>query len=120
MKKCGLMVSVALFLTAALLAAAPAQERRLGKVRVGGGSASGAQRAVGAATGGIFDEKHGLDAETISIPGSSLALQAMLAGELPIIQLGGAASIQANFSGADTVIVAPIVRRFLFSIFARP
>jgi ABC-type nitrate/sulfonate/bicarbonate transport system substrate-binding protein len=39
---------------------------------------------------------------------------------VPIIQLGGAASIQANFSGADTVIIATIVRKFLFSIFARP
>ena len=39
---------------------------------------------------------------------------------MPIIQLGGAASIQANFSGADTVIIATIVRKFLFSIFARP
>ncbi len=120
MKKCGLMVSVALFLTAALLAAAPAQERRLEKIRVGGGSASATQMSMWLAKEGNFYEKHGLDAETISIPGSSLALQAMLAGELPIIQLGGAASIQANFSGADTVIVATIVRRFLFSIFARP
>jgi NitT/TauT family transport system substrate-binding protein len=68
---------------------------------------------------GNYYEKHGLAAEAISIPGSSLALQAMLAGELPIIQLGGAASIQANFSGADTVIVATIVRKFLFWIFAR-
>ena len=34
--------------------------------------------------------------------------------------LGGAASIQANFSGADTVIVATIVRKFLFWIFAKP
>ena len=58
--------------------------------------------------------------EVVSIPGSSLALQAMLAGDLPIIQLGGAASIQANLSGADTVIVATIIRKFLFWIFARP
>src|SRR5207247_10420789 len=36
------------------------------------------------------------------------------------IQLGGAASIQANFSGADTVIVATIVRKFLFWVFATP
>src|SRR2546428_14128470 len=69
---------------------------------------------------GNYYEKNGLNVEAISIPGSSLALQAMLAGELPIIQLGGAASIQANFSGADTVIITTIVRKFLFSIFARP
>jgi NitT/TauT family transport system substrate-binding protein len=49
-----------------------------------------------------------------------MALQAMLAGEVPIIQLGGAASMQANLAGADTVIVATILKRFLFSIFSRP
>jgi NitT/TauT family transport system substrate-binding protein len=49
-----------------------------------------------------------------------MALQAMLSGEVPIIQLGGAASIQANLAGADTVIVASILTKFLFSIFSRP
>jgi NitT/TauT family transport system substrate-binding protein len=63
--------------------------------------------------------KHGLSVEAISIPGSSLALQAMLAGELPIIQLGGAASIQANLAGADTIIIASIVKKFLFWIYSR-
>ena len=98
---------------------ATAQDRKLEKIRIGGGSASATQMSLWLAKDGNYYEKHGLAAEAISIPGSSLALQAMLAGELPIIQLGGAASIQANFSGADTVIVATIVRKFLFWIFAR-
>ena len=109
-----------LFIAIASISAAVAQEKKLDKIRLGGGSASATQMTMWLAKEGNYYEKHGLDAETISIPGSSLALQAMLAGELPIIQLGGAASIQANFSGADTVIVATIVRKFLFSIFARP
>lgn len=99
--------------------AAAAQEKKLEKIRVGGGSASATQMSLWLAKEGNYFEKHGLSVEAISIPGSSLALQAMLAGELPIIQLGGAASIQANFSGADTVIIATIVQKFLFSIFAR-
>lgn len=99
---------------------ASGQEKKLDRIRVGGGSASATQMSLWLAKEGNYYEKHGLAAEPISIPGSSLALQAMLAGELPIIQLGGAASIQANFSGADTIIVATIVRKFLFSIFARP
>jgi len=44
----------------------------------------------------------------------------MLSGEVPIIQLGGTASMQANLAGADTVIVATILKKFLFSIFSRP
>jgi NitT/TauT family transport system substrate-binding protein len=102
------------------LSTVAAQEKKLERIRVGGGSASATQMSLWLAKEGGFYEKHGLAVEAISIPGSSLALQAMLAGELPIIQLGGAASIQANFAGADTVIVATIVRKFLFWIFARP
>jgi len=120
MKKIFCACHLALLFVAASLSSTPAQEKKLDKIRVGGGSASATQMSMWLAKEGGFYEKHGLAVEAISIPGSSLALQAMLAGEVPIIQLGGAASIQANFSGADTVIIATIVRKFLFSIFARP
>src|SRR4026209_768489 len=96
------------------------QERKVERLRVGGGSTSATQMSMWLAKEGNLYEKHGLSVEAISIPGSSLALQAMLAGELPIIQLGGAASIQANLSGADTVIIATIVKKFLFWIYGRP
>lgn len=105
---------------AALVAQAAAQDRKPEKLRAGGGSASGTQLTMWLAKEGGYYEKHGLNVEAISIPGSSLALQAMLAGELPILQLGGAASIQANFGGADTVIIATIVSKFLFWIYGRP
>jgi ABC-type nitrate/sulfonate/bicarbonate transport system substrate-binding protein len=77
-------------------AAAESQDKKLERIRVGGGSASATQMSMWLAKEGGFYEKHGLSVEAISIPGSSLALQAMLAGELPIIQLGGAASIQSK------------------------
>ncbi len=96
------------------------QEKKLERIRVGGGSTSATQMALWFAKEGNFYEKNGLNVEAISIPGSTLALQAMLAGELPIIQLGGAASIQANLSGAETVIIATIVKKFLFWIYSRP
>src|SRR6266576_2955 len=96
------------------------QEKKVDRIRVGGGSTSATQMSMWLAKEGNFYEKHGLSVEAISIPGSSLALQAMLAGELPIIQLGGAASIQANLAGADTVIIATIVKKFLFWIYSRP
>ena len=72
-----------------MLARAGAQDRRVEKIRVGGGSTSATQMSMWLAKEGGFYEKHGLSVEAISIPGSSLALQAMLAGELPIIQLAG-------------------------------
>jgi NitT/TauT family transport system substrate-binding protein len=111
---------ISLFCLSSLVSIAEGQDRRLDKLRIGGGSTSATQMSMWLAKEGNFYEKHGLTVEAISIPGSSLALQAMLAGELPIIQLGGAASIQANLSGADTVIIATIVKRFLFWIYSRP
>jgi ABC-type nitrate/sulfonate/bicarbonate transport system substrate-binding protein len=97
-----------------------AQDKKLERIRVGGGSVGAPQMGMWFAKEANLYEKHGLAIEAISIPGSSMALQAMLSGEVPIIQLGGAASIQANLAGADTVIVATILTKFLFSIFSRP
>src|SRR6201984_3565452 len=112
--------AIVIFILMFSLGSAFAQDKKIDKFRVGGGSASATQMSLWLAKEGNYYEKNGLSVEAISIPGSSLALQAMLAGDLPIIQLGGAASIQANFFGADTVIIATIVRKFLFRIFAKP
>ncbi len=99
---------------------AGAQEKKLEHIRVGGGAVGAPQMTMWFAKEANLYEKYGLAVEAIQIPGSSLALQAMLSGELPIIQLGGPASIEANFAGGDTVIVATILNKFLFSIFSRP
>lgn len=97
-----------------------AQEKKLERIRVGGGSVGAPQMTMWFAKEAGLYERHGLAIEAISIPGSSLAIQAMLSGEVPIIQLGGTASMQANLAGADTVIVATVLKKFLFSIFSRP
>jgi len=120
MKKKLLWVSLGCVLAILSLSALSAQEKRADRLRVGGGSASATQMALWLAKDGNFYDKHGLNVEAISIPGSSLALQAMLSGELPVIQLGGAASIQANLAGADTVIIATIVKKLLFWVYAVP
>ena len=117
----GIGVSTLTFLgTMVFLSASAAQDKKLEKIRVGGGSVGAPQMTMWFAKEAGFYEKHGLAIEAISIPGSSMALQAMLSGEVPIIQLGGTASMLANFAGADTVIVATILKKFLFSIFSRP
>ena len=97
-----------------------AQDKKLERIRIGGGSVGAPQMTMWFAKEANFYEKHGLAVEAISIPGSSMAIQAMLSGEVPIIQLGGTASMQANLAGADTVIVATVLKKFLFSIFSRP
>lgn len=102
------------------LSPSAAQEKKLERIRIGGGSVGAPQMTMWFAKEANLYEKHGLAIEAISIPGSSMAIQAMLSGEVPIIQLGGTASIQANLAGADTVIVATVLKKFLFSIFSRP
>ena len=114
-------LTLALFFAVAGFAGpAPGQEKKLEKIRIGGGSVGAPQMTMGFAKEANLYAKHGLVIEAISIPGSSMAIQAMLSGEVPIIQLGGTASMQANLAGADTVIVATVLRKFLFSIFSRP
>lgn len=102
------------------LSPSAAQEKKLERIRIGGGSVGAPQMTMWFAKEANLYEKHGLAIEAISIPGSSMAIQAMLSGEVPIIQLGGTASMQANLAGADTVIVATVLKKFLFSIFSRP
>ena len=115
------VLTLALFFAVAGLAgSAPGQEKKLEKIRIGGGSVGAPQMTMWFAKEANLYAKHGLAIEAISIPGSSMAIQAMLSGEVPIIQLGGTASMQANLAGADTVIVATVLRKFLFSIFSRP
>jgi len=113
---------VLLFIFGASTFSIPAfgQEKPVQKFRTGGGSASAAQMSVWFAKEGNYYEKNGLSVEVISIPGSSLAIQAMLSGELPIIQAGGAGPIQAALSGTDTVIVATIAKKFNWWIFSQP
>jgi NitT/TauT family transport system substrate-binding protein len=86
-------------------------------MRIGGGSANATQMPLWFAKEGGYYEKNGLSVESVSIPESSLALQAMLSGELPIVQAGGAAPIQAHLSGTDTVIIATVVKNFTFRIY---
>jgi ABC-type nitrate/sulfonate/bicarbonate transport system substrate-binding protein len=118
-RACAVIVIV-LICIAACFSASVAQDKKLERIRIGGGSVGAPQMTMWFAKEANFYEKHGLAIEAISIPGSSMAIQAMLSGEVPIIQLGGTASMQANLAGADTVIVATILKKFLFSIFSRP
>ncbi len=59
---------------------------------------------------GLF-ARNGLDVEVVSIPGSSVVLQSMLAGEIPISAVSSAAVVEADLAGADIPIIAGVVNR---------
>ncbi|HYA29811.1 MAG TPA: ABC transporter substrate-binding protein [Acidobacteriota bacterium] len=57
---------------------------------------------------GLF-KKYGLDVDLILIRSATTITSALIAGETPMIQLGGNGTIQAALQGADTVNVQTLV-----------
>ncbi len=90
------------------------------KIRVNWGAVSGAMSGLWVTyEEGLF-KKNGLEAELIHIPSTSRAIQSMLAGEIHFSTADALTTIQAVLSGADVVMVAAGVNRFVFSLMARP
>ena len=96
------------------------QEEKLEKVRVGVASDSATESAIWFAKEARMFEKYGLFVELIRLQGSSLVVSTMLAGEIPIGQIGASAVIDSDLGGADLTVVASIIRNFVFNIFSRP
>ena len=96
------------------------QEEKLEKVRVGIASDSATESAIWFAKEARTFEKYGLFVELIRLQGSSLVVSTMLAGGIPISQIGAAAVVDSDLGGADFTIVASIIRNFVFYIFSRP
>jgi ABC-type nitrate/sulfonate/bicarbonate transport system substrate-binding protein len=96
-----------------------AQEQSFRKVSAAGSIGSATQMALWFAKEGRFFEKYGLAGEVVNIQTSPLTLSALLAGEIEVAQIGGPAPIFAKLSGADLVIIATIVRNFVFSLVSR-
>jgi len=96
------------------------QEKKLVKLRTGGGSTAAIQMPLWIAKDAGYYEKYGLDVEVISISGTSLGLQALLSGDLQIILAGGAGAVQSALSGADTVIISTMAKRLHWWIYSQP
>jgi ABC-type nitrate/sulfonate/bicarbonate transport system substrate-binding protein len=105
------------FLFAAPLAHA---QRKPQPVTVGYSSLAGTETAlwVGKDTG-LF-EKYGLDVTLKRLSGSSLVVQAMLAREIALSQVGGTAVVDARLAGADLVYLASVIDTMVASINSLP
>jgi ABC-type nitrate/sulfonate/bicarbonate transport system substrate-binding protein len=112
-------VLVAVMLLGFLAAAPLLAQEPLRRVSAAGSIGSATQMALWFAKEGRFFEKYGLAADVVNIQTSPLTLSALLAGEIQVAQIGGPAPIFAKLSGADLVIVATIVRNFVFSLVSR-
>ena len=68
---------------------------------------------------GLFD-KQGLDVTMIYIDGGSKATQALLSGDVPIVQVGGNAPIVARLRGADVTMIAGLTNVLAYSLIVAP
>ena len=96
------------------------QEEKLDKIRAARAGDSATESAIWFVKEARLFEKHGLSVEMIRLQGSSLVVSTMLAGEIPISQIGAAAVVDSDLAGGDLVILASILRNFVFHIFSRP
>jgi len=96
--------------------ATTAQE--LKKVRIGYPSLGFRQGHIWVAKDQGLFRKYGLDVEPIFLRGGQLAIQALAAGDPPIMSIGQV--VQANLSGFDLALVAGVERFYDSTIFARP
>jgi NitT/TauT family transport system substrate-binding protein len=91
------------------LALAPSVSAQLTKLRAAYSAESSWSLATWIAHDGGFYRKYGLDVDLVLIRSASTITSALIAGEAPMIQLGGNGTIQAALQGADTVNVLTLV-----------
>jgi ABC-type nitrate/sulfonate/bicarbonate transport system substrate-binding protein len=65
-------------------------------------------------------QRHGIDPDLTYIGGSTRIVEAIIAGEVRIAQVGGAATVAADLAGADIVEIGSLVPVFVLSMFAQP
>jgi ABC-type nitrate/sulfonate/bicarbonate transport system substrate-binding protein len=113
------IVLTSLFLLIAIVAAGEARAAATRPLRIAFLFTSGTMASVWMAkeTGGFA--KEGLDVEMISM-GSTLALPALLANEVDVIQVSAAPVITASLRGFDVVFIAGMLNTMIWDLYARP
>lgn len=97
------------FLLLGCLALTADASAQLTKLRVAYSAESSWSLATWMAHDGGYFKKYGLDVDLVLIRSASTITSALIAGETPMIQLGGNGTIQAALQGADTVNLLTLV-----------
>lgn len=116
-------IVAALLLAMALVletGAASAQSKPLKKVRVGVPSVGVANIIIFIAKEGKLYEKHGLDAEIITVNGSGIGSKALISGGIDIIPIATPTVIAANLAGADMQILAHTMPGVVHAMMVKP
>lgn len=112
--------SIFLFPPATEAQARPESQSRVSRLRVVYPSVSPTYSAAWIAQEGGYLKEQGLDVEYIYISSGSRVIQAMLAGEAPIVFSGGRALVNATLGGADLVMIAAVVNVPAYYLMALP
>ena len=115
------LAAVSIILSFLCVASYPA--RAQGKrqpLTVGFSSLAGTETALWVAKDTGLLEKYGLDVTLKRLQGSSLVVQAMVAKEIAISQIGGTAVVDARLAGADLVYLASVIDTMVSSIHSLP
>ena len=97
------------------IAAAP-----LEKLTIGWSAIAGSQAPFWITKEAGLFEKNGLDVTMIYVDGGSKATQAMMAGDVPIAQVGGNAPVVARLRGADVTLIAGLLNILAYSMVVSP
>jgi NitT/TauT family transport system substrate-binding protein len=100
--------------------AAFAQSKPLRKIRVGVPSIGVANIIIFVMKEGRLYEKHGLDAEVITIMGSGIASKALISGNIDVVPIATPTVIAANLAGADMQILAHTMPGVVHALMTRP
>jgi len=96
------------------------QQKPLKKIRVGVPSVGMGNIIIFITKEGKLFEKHGLDAEVITVMGSGIGSKALISGNLDIIPIATPTVIAANLAGADMAILAHTMPAVVHALMVRP
>jgi NitT/TauT family transport system substrate-binding protein len=64
-----------------------------------------------------FFRKYGLDVQVVLIESGTTAAQSLVSGDVSFAHMAGAAVMQGNLRGADTVMIAGVVNTLIFQLY---
>ena len=109
-----------MILILALAGAGHAQNKPLKKIHVGVPSIGVANIIIFVTKEAKLYEKHGLDAEVITVNGSGIGSKALISGNLDIIPIATPTVIAADLAGADMAILAHTMPAVVHAMMVRP
>jgi NitT/TauT family transport system substrate-binding protein len=94
-----------------------AEKAGLQRVNVAYSSISGNNAPLWVTQEKGFFRKYGLDVQVVLIESGTTTVQSLISGEVGFAHMAGAAVMQSNLRGADTVMIAGVVNTLIFQLY---